>query len=196
MPHIVVFDLETRLMADELEDGWEAMRRGEGGISALAVWDSEQRRTYLYDDHCVADCAAHLESADLVVGFNSRSFDIPIVEGILGRKLRLKHHLDLLTTIWDALRRTGVKQFKGNKLGDVALRTIGRTKTGKGAAAPQLAKDGHWAKLFQYCMDDVDLTRALFEHALETGTVVDVNGRELKLELPPWLKPKEVPNGD
>jgi len=189
-----VFDIETRMMADELEGGFDALKRGEGGISAIAAWDSRAAKMALYDDHEIEACALHLESADLVIGYNSLSFDIPAIEGILGRRLKLKHHLDLLTTIWDALRLRGVKQFKGNKLNDVALRTIGRGKTGKGAHAPQLARDGRWAKLFQYCCDDTYLTLDIFKHVLENGGVIDVNGNFLPLIIPKWITQKE-PNG-
>jgi hypothetical protein len=189
--HYVVFDIETRKMADEVEGGFDGLKKGLGGISAIAVYDSLRGRTFLYDDHSLESCAAHMEKADVVVGFNSHSFDASAIEGILGRKLRLKCHLDLLTMIWDSLRKRGVHQFKGNKLHDVGLRTIGRGKTGSGAHAPQLAKDGRWAELFQYCADDTELTKDLFEHALTKGGVIDVNGNFLPLSFPSWVRLKD-----
>lgn len=197
MPHVVIFDLETRKLADELPGGWDALKRGEGGVTAVAVWDTKHNRMFLYDDHTIAACAEHLESADLVVGYNSASFDIPIIEGILGRKLRLKHTLDLLTTIWNALRARGDRKVKGNKLDEVARRTIGRGKTGSGAMAPELARQGRWAELFSYCMSDTELTRDLFEYVVKRGGVNDMFGNHLVLDLPDWLRPKDhVSNGD
>lgn len=190
MPHIVVFDLETREMADDV-GGWDALKQGAGGVSAIAVWDSNTGRIHLYDDHTIRECAEHLEAADLVVGYNSAGFDVPIIEGLLGRKLRLRHTYDILTHIWDALRLRGDRKFKGNTLDEVAKRTIGRGKTGKGANAPELAKQGRWAELFSYCMNDTDLTRELFEHVIKKGSVNDMNGMPLPLEVPAWLKPKD-----
>lgn len=189
---IGIFDIETRKMSDELEDGWDALRRGEGGISAVAVWDTKYNRMYLYDDHTIEECAAHLEEVDAVVGFNSIGFDIPVIEGVLGRRLRLKHSIDILPMIWNALRKRGERHFRGNTLDEVSRRTIGRGKTGKGASAPELAKNGQWAKLFSYCMNDTDLTRELFEYILARGGLNDMNGNHLALDIPAWLRPKDT----
>lgn len=192
--HVVVFDVETRKLASDLvcsEDcphermscGWDALKRGEGGLSVIAVWDSVDDRTYLYDMHTLEALAHHLESADVVVGFNSREFDLKPLEGLLSRKLRLKTHVDILQLIWSALTARGQRR-KGNTLDDVSKRTIGRGKTGDGAHAPELADAGRWAELFQYCMDDVDLTRELWQYILDNGGVIGPDGRFLPLTLP------------
>ena len=188
---VAIFDLETRKLADEVEGGWDAIKRGEGGITAVAVWDTKHKRMALYDEHTIEACAMHLEAADLVVGYNSASFDIPIIEGVLGRKLRLKHSFDILISVWEALRARGDRKVKGNKLDEVARRTIGRGKTGSGAMAPELARQGRWAELFSYCMNDTELTRDLFEHIVRTGGVNDLFGNHLTLKLPTWLMPKD-----
>ena len=199
--HIVVFDVETRKLSQNLgcpekpcvhernSCGWDALKRGEGGLSVIALWDSYDNRMYLYDMHTMEGLAHHLESADVVVGFNSQEFDVKPIEGILNRKLRLKNHVDILQLIWTALRSRGVR-LKGNTLDEVAKRTIGRGKSGDGMHAPQLADEGRWAELFQYCMDDVDLTRELIFYIINNGGVIGPDGKFLPLDLPSILKAK------
>lgn len=152
------FDLETRCLASELGDGaegWAALKRGEGGISAacvLMVYQSPSvecrraERVFIYDDYSVEALAERLEAADQVVTFNGTHFDIPIVEALLGRPLDLKDHVDL-------------KPILGGSLNKNAWKLLGRGKSGKGEDAPALLRDGHLGELFNYCLDDVYLTR-------------------------------------
>jgi DEAD/DEAH box helicase domain-containing protein len=202
-PHVVVFDVETRKLAQDLgcaetpcahdrrSCGWDALKRGEGGLSVIALWDSFDGRMYLYDMNTMEGLAHHLESADIVVGFNSMEFDVKPIEGIINRKLRLKEHVDLLQLIWTSLRQRGAR-LKGNTLDDVSKRTIGRGKSGDGLHAPQLADEGRWAELFQYCMDDVDLTRELLQYIMDNGGVIGPDGRFLPLPLPASLVPAKT----
>lgn len=183
--HYVVFDLETRKLADEV-GGWDALKRGAGGITAICVYDSKTEQMYMYDEHTLEQCAEHLERATLVVGFNSEGFDVPVIEGLLKRKLRLRERYDILRKIWAALRAQGTA-LKGNRLHDVGLRTVGRGKTGDGAHAPQLAKEGRWAELFQYCTEDVRLTHDIFKFIRRKGGVNDASGHLLNLGGPDWL---------
>jgi DEAD/DEAH box helicase domain-containing protein len=199
MPHYVVFDVETRKLAQDLgcefkpcyhsrnECGWDALKGGEGGLSAIVVWDSLEEKPYLYDDKTLEACAKHLESADYVIGFNSAEFDVKPIEGILDRRLVLKEHIDLLQLIWRELRRRN-QRVKGNTLDEVGRRTIGVGKSGDGMHAPALANEGRFAELFQYCMDDVTLTHNIFKHVARHGGVIALDGSFLPLELPSELR--------
>lgn len=184
----VVFDLETRKLANELSPnkdlGWDMLKRGLGGISALAIYDSIEDWIFTYDDHDIPEIAAHLESADVVVGYTSMTFDQPIVEGLLGRKLNLKLHLDIYAIIRTTLETLGHYPRKGEyKLGTVCERTLGRGKIEHGADAPKLANEGRWGRLFRYCADDVRLTRDLYRHIESEGGIVSVDQTFLPLDI-------------
>lgn len=181
---VVTFDIETRRLAAEI-GGWDALRAGKGGISVAAVWDSITGRIHLYDDRTAGQLAEHLESADVVQSFNGKAFDVPVIEGIVGRRLIIPIHLDLLDLIWKALSQRGERR-KGNTLNEVAARTLGESKPLSGVLAPQLADEGRWAELFDYCVGDVDLTKRLFEFTLDNGGVVGGDGEILTLDLPLW----------
>jgi len=181
--HAVVWDLETRKLAKDLPGGWTDLRAGKGGISALVIYDNISGRSHLYDEHTLELAAQHLESADVVLGFNSQEFDAPVVEGILGRRLELQTHLDLLQLVWAA--SSGKRS--GNKLDDLARATLGFGKPHDGTLAPTLADEGHWAELFDYCLLDVDLTKRLFIYAQENGNLINGNGNVVEINLPLWF---------
>lgn len=186
---LVVFDLETRLLAKHLSEdedyGWVLLKAGEGGISACCVYDFTENWLYIYDEHSIRELAAHLEKADAVVGFRSESFDIPVVEGVLGRRLRLRESLDLYALIARANASLGLIGQKGdNTLDAICRRNIGRGKTGSGAHAPDLYSERRFGELFNYCGIDVRLTRDLLLHIAEHGRIRNFTGSNLSLTLP------------
>ena len=193
MPNICFFDLETRKHAEDLEPtdaalGWDRLRRGEGGVSALCIWDSEDRWLYHYDDLTIHAAAQHLESADVVVGYSSAQFDVPVVAGLLGRQLALRYHYDIYVELANALGKQGFVGTKGDCTMDrIAKRTLGRGKINHGSHAKELAARGRFAELFRYCADDVRLTRDLFHYICENGGVIGPRGF-ISLEVPEWLQ--------
>lgn len=191
--HIVVFDLETRRSKDEV-GGWQQLRQGKGGISALIAHDSFTNEYALYDDHTLEDFAQLVEQSSVVaVGFNSKDFDIPCIQGCLGRTLRLRHHVDLFDLVKDALDREGRHRERGWKLDDCSRRSMGISKSGDGAFAPDLAKAGRFAELFTYCRNDVDMTRQLLDYVRRHGGVMDHGGHLLELDVPGWLRLPPAP---
>lgn len=185
--HIVVFDLETRKSADEV-GGWDNLRAGKGGCSILVAHDSATNDYHFFDDHTLNDFASMVEAPDVIlVGYNSKWFDLLVVQGILGRRLQIKHHIDIFDSIKDALDREGRTRERGWKLGDTALRSMGMCKSGEGAFAPELARAHRYAELITYCKNDVLLTRQLLDYIRRHGGVADRDGALLELDVPEWL---------
>ena len=189
---ICVFDLETRLLSTDLspdkEKGWAEIRRGKGGISALVIYDSLEGWVFNYDDCDILEIASHLESADTVIGFNSKFFDIPVVEGVLGRMLKIAEHIDLSDLIQKSLMGLNIPRRKGeNTLDAVCKRTLGRGKIDHGSNIKTLIADGKWGNIFRYCADDVRLTKDLYRHVRDEGGVISVNETLLPIALPPHL---------
>lgn len=194
MCRILVFDLETRKEAKDLdptneENGWTLLREGKGGISALAVWSSNDERIHLFDDHSLLAAARYLETANVVVGFYSTHFDIPVIEGILGRKLALKYHYDVYVELAEESARRGIIPRKGDlKLDSVGRRCLGRGKSGDGSAVTRLIKEGKFGDLFEYCMQDVYLTRDIFEFMCINRGVQHLNNSFLPIDIPDWIR--------
>lgn len=190
---ILFFDLETRLHASDLhpfdrDAGWAALRSGKGGISAIAIYDTKMGWPYLYDDHSIEAAVMHLESADAVVGFASKSFDVPVIEGIIGRKLAIPFHYDILEEMTSTYAAWGGKRSKGDfTLDNVCKRTLGRGKIEHGSHAKALATEGRWGQLFNYCLDDVHLTYDLFNYIRDNNGFVRPDRGFLPMTLPPWI---------
>lgn len=188
-PRIVFFDIETRkwaatLRPDDVEAGWDELRNGKGGISALAIYDTRDSYLYLYDDTTAETAGRHLEAADLVVGFCSDTFDVPCLEGTIHRRLRLRQHYDIYTEIVRANAKKGISGRRGDfKLDRLSNQNLGRGKIEHGSNAPELARKGHWAKLFNYCADDVHLTRDLFAHICKNGGLINLGGNFTSLDI-------------
>lgn len=194
MAKVLVFDLETRLGPKDLqpndeEAGWEALRRGEGGISAICVYDVDQKWLYIYDDQSIEKAVRHMESADVLVGYCTESFDIPCLEGALGRKMRIKQHYDIYTEIKVANAKKGIIGRKGDfTLGSVCQRCFGRGKTDHGGNVVELLRAGKVADVFNYCSQDVKLTYDLMMYVCEHGGIQSINNSFLAVPVADWLK--------
>ena len=182
---VVYFDLEIRNSIESC-GGWEGAI-SQGGVSALCLWDSIDENAVFYDDHCLDTAALHLEDADVVVSFNGKAFDVPLIERHLRRTLHLKEHIDVFELAKKGLERYG-KPWKGNGLDALSSKTVHRGKNGVGSHAPQLVAEGHWAELFTYCLRDVVLTRDLLTFARRNGYIFDKDGQVLPLDVPSWLQ--------
>ena len=190
MKRIVFFDIESRKWAKDLrpEDeqaGWDELRAGKGGASAIVLYDTRDHWLYLYDDHEAETCARHLEAADLVVGYCSEKFDIPCLEGLVSRRLRIKSSYDIYVELVRAYARIGKHGTKGDfTLDAMSKRNLGRGKIDHGSNAKELAQRGRWGKLFNYCADDVHLTYDLFRKLTEDGGLIGLRGQFISLPVP------------
>lgn len=190
---ILFFDVETRKWASDLhpdhETGWDMLRRGDGGASAICIYDTNDSWAYTYDDKSASHAARHLESADVLVGFRSISFDVPVVEGIVGRKLRIKQQYDIYVEMTRANAHRGIVGRKGDfTLDAVAKRNLGRGKIDHGSHAKELVQQGRWGQLMNYCLDDVHLTHDLFAKICRDGGLNNLNGGFVNLPaIPEWI---------
>ena len=183
-PRTLYFDLEISKSLEECGGSWDRVRQ-EGGVSILCIWDETEARPYFFDSHTLDEAAEKLCSADVVVSFNGRWFDVPLLENHFARTLAIKEHLDLFVLVKAALARDN-KSWKGHGLDALATNTLGRGKTGHGSHAPALARDGKWGQLVNYCLEDVLLTRDLGRFVAQNRFVIDRDGEKLALDVPEW----------
>ena len=188
-PRIMIFDIETRKSAEALhpdrEAGWALARQGKAGASAIAVYDTRDYSLHLYDDHTAETAARHLEQADAVVGFFSERFDVPCLEGLVGRRLVLKAHYDIYEMVARANRKKGKYGQKGDfKLDRLSKQNLGRGKIDHGSNVFDLIKRGQWGKVFNYCASDVYLTRDLFALMCRDNGLITLGGQFTSLIIP------------
>lgn len=184
--HWVVYDCETRRLGTEFGGLDKVREQGNWrdlGLTALCIWDSATDFCHVYDGFTVSEGVRQLETSDCAVSFNGTGFDILLLQDLLGRRINLNYHFDILKKI----KESGCP-WKGNKLGEVCSRTVGLDKTGIGMHAPTLAKMGKWAELFNYCLQDVYITRQLAQHIRKEGWVIGPELQKVELEVPEWFR--------
>lgn len=183
---VITFDIETY---GEFGSGAKAFDNME--LTICCIHDSE---TDLYDSFLKEDLPRLwkiLESTDVLVGYNSDHFDIPILNKYYPGDLAKIRSIDLLKEIADVLGRRV-------RLDAVAEGTLGTKKSGHGMQAMQWWKEGNIKKLREYCLKDVEITKKIFDHALQHGTLTFKElgiKKEVKLDTLKWLAaPASVPS--
>lgn len=124
-----------------------------------------------------------IEHADMLIGFNSDTFDIPLLNRYYPGDLTKVRSLDILSEVANALGRR-------IRLQALAEATLGAGKSGDGLKAQEWWREGRYEEVKKYCVEDVRLTRALFDYALTNGVLKYKDLREIrdiKLDTTHWL---------
>lgn len=181
---IVCFDIETKRLASSV-GGWPALISGAGGIACIAVTDSREVCPSVYTERTLDACIEHLESADFVFTWNGDHFDVPLLEAVAGRKLRLRAHIDL----WRRFEKaSGGFERRGSRLGVVASMTIGRDKTASGEDVEDMIQRGRGADVASYCINDTDVLHSLVNFVRRHGYLVGPSGEPTPISLPERLR--------
>ncbi len=152
--NIVIFDLETKRLLNEVGGRQHVRKLGLSGAVTYSSADGEFHR-YLEKD--VQDLVAELRNADLVVGFNVLRFDYEVLQAYTAFPLRSIPTLDMLEEIY---RRLGFRVG----LDALAQATLGTQKSADGLMAVRWYRQGELEKLLDYCQQDVEVTRQLYEY--------------------------------
>ena len=150
----LVFDLETQHLADEV-GGWDHIAKMKLACAVTLNLESGAFTQYLEAD--VEKLLADLRAASLVVGFNVQRFDYEVLRPYAGGKSLQLPTVDLLADLYRAL---GFRL----SLDSVAAATLGHTKSADGMLAVQWFREGQIEKLIDYCKQDVQVTRDLYEY--------------------------------
>lgn len=149
----LVFDLETQHLAEEV-GGWDHISKMKMACAVTLALDTGAFRRYLEPE--VDELLADLRAASLIVGFNVQRFDYEVLRPYAGRPLKLPT-VDLLADIY---RTLGFRL----SLDSVAGATLGQTKSADGMLAVKWFREGQIEKLLDYCQQDVQVTRDLYEY--------------------------------
>lgn len=174
----VVFDLETQNTFSDVgsNDPKDLL------ISVGSAYDSE---TDTYTTVSIDELYLLwpvLERADVLVGYNSNHFDIPLLNKYYPGDLTQMKSIDILASIRESLG-------KRLRLDSIAQATIGAKKSGNGLMAIKWWREGDIASIKKYCKQDVKVTKEIFEYALANGKVFYKDGRvkrEIPLDISSW----------
>ncbi len=149
----LVFDLETQRLADEV-GGWKHIAHM--GLACAVTLDLGTGEVARYLEMDATRLADDLLAASLVVGFNVRRFDLAVLQPYTERPLAGVPVLDILEQIERAL---GFRVA----LNALGRGTLGRGKSAEGTQAVQWYREGRLEELFEYCLQDVLVTRDLYD---------------------------------
>lgn len=159
-------------------------------LAVVAIHDSETDEFSSYTKEELPKLWPILERADVLIGFNSDYFDIPILNRYYPGDLTTIRSIDLLQEVQKALGRRV-------RLQSLAEATLNRGKSGDGLKSIEWWQQGLVDKVKEYCIEDVRITRELFDYALEHKKLKykDLReNRDLKIDTSAWLKVSEGPS--
>lgn len=179
----IVFDIETRNIFSDVGSSDPAAL----DISIVGIHDSETDSYLTFTQEELKDLWPILERADMLIGYYSEHFDLPLLNKYYPGDLSKIKHLDILKEIRKNYGR-------GMKLDQLAEGTLGKKKSGHGLEAVKWWREGEIQKIRDYCLDDVKITKEIYDFAVANNKLMFKEGREIKevpLNTDDWDKPSD-----
>ena len=174
----ITFDIES--ISDSVVRGHIDVNEQKLTVGAIPDSDTGEYSSYFKEE--LPKLWAILERADMLIGFNSDVFDIPLLNRYYPGSLSHIRSLDLLAEVQKVLGRRV-------RLQSLAEATLGKGKKGDGLKAGEWWKEGKRDKVAEYCIEDVRLTRELYDYALAHGVLKykDLRDiRDIKMDTSLW----------
>ncbi len=182
---MIFLDIETsNILPDHGSWDMKAMKISYAGVIddkdvSYDIWETDMEKL-----------RGLLNNTDLIVGYNIFSFDMPIIVNYLGEDILKLPQLDLMVAAHKAI---GFRP----KLDALTSATFGEGKIGSGGDAVKYFHAGELDKLKKYCLEDVRLTKKLYEYGKENGYIkyYDRSGfiKEAKID---WNDGMKIPVQD
>ena len=156
----LVFDIETSNFFTDPGVGWDNFPALK--ISVVGVYSYAEDKYYCYEEHEMQKLAELFMRAQTIVGFSMNRYDVPVLN-LYFQKLRTaapnlwaKERIDLLEEIETAMKQR-------ISLSKLAEANLGVKKEHHGSEAITLFHEGKIEELKAYCLNDVKLTKELYD---------------------------------
>lgn len=159
MAKLVVFDVETQNTFRDVNNDTRKLK-----VSVASAYDYQKGRVFSFFENELSQLFQLFEQASLLIGFNSQSFDLVVLNQYYVGDLFKFPHFDILDD---------VKAQSGHRypLDDLVKATLNKGKTGHGLQAINFFREGRLKELKQYCEDDVMLTKELLDYGVQNHHV-------------------------
>ena len=181
----IVFDLETQKSFDEVggRDRNHLLK-----VSVIGLYSYSQDKYYCFTEDQIYKAAEMFAGADQIIGFNIKNFDYPVLQPYLNYKIAALATLDILEE---------VEKLIGHrvKLDNLAQMNLGAGKSGDGLQALKFFKLGQIEELKKYCLDDVRITKELYDYVGKYGKLLYKDyfeTKEIKISFPEPIAKKPV----
>jgi DEAD/DEAH box helicase domain-containing protein len=174
----LVFDIETSNIFQEVGSNNPA----DLTISVVGIYEYESDKYSAFLVEEFSKLWAIIENTDQFITFNGDHFDIPLLNKYYPGDLFKIKSLDILKEMQKSAGRR-------MKLDQIAEGTLGINKSGGGLDAVRWWRDGEVEKVKKYCLDDVRITKDVYEYALKNNKLIFKEGgnlNEVKLDTSNW----------
>lgn len=176
----LVFDIETaNAFPGFMRSGFDQLE-----LALVGVYDSETDSYSSYVKEELPKLWPLIERTELLIGYNSDSFDIPLLNRYYPGDLTSVPSLDLLSEVYKVLGRR-------IRLQSLAEATLNKSKKGDGLQSVKWWQEGKIEKVREYCIEDVRITKELYDYALAHGILKykDLReNRDMKIDTSRWGK--------
>jgi len=158
----IVLDIETK---NSFADVGGKQNLHQLKISLIGVYSYNRDEYLAFEEKELHLFEKFLKDVGVVVGFSIYNFDLPIIENHFD--YRFDNHI-----IFDILKE--IENKRGHKIGlnELAQANIGAGKNGNGLEAIELYKEGRIEELKKYCLNDVKITKDLYELILKQDYLI------------------------
>lgn len=184
----VVFDIETKNIFQDV-----GSRNPEDlDISVVGLYDYDSNEYLSFTQEEFGKMWPYFQNAELLITFNGIYFDVPLLNKYykkagLGDLNQTKH-----TDIFKEVKQTSGRWLKLDK---IASGTFGVNKSGDGFEAVKWWREGKVDMIRKYCIDDVKITKDVFDFAVKNKKLMYKEGpfvKEIKLDVKHWIPEDEV----
>lgn len=161
MHHDVVLDIETQNTFDEV--GGYFTDKLKVSLVGCYFYETDTYESFLEED--LPRLFARLEKSGRIIGYNTIGFDMPVLNNYYAGDLLTLPQLDILQRIE---RELGYRI----KLDAVAKATLGTQKSAHGLQAVAWWKEGKIDEIREYCLQDVKVTKEIYEFGLKNSFVL------------------------
>jgi DEAD/DEAH box helicase domain-containing protein len=177
----VVLDLETKRSFAEVEGRKLELL----GVSVVGIYSYKDDQFKIFLEKDIALLLPYLQRAELVVGFNIKGFDFPVLQPYFDFNLTQLKMLDIFEEVQKNL---GFRL----SLNNIAQATLEIGKIGTGLDALKYFRFGQMDKLAEYCQHDVFITRELYEYGKRHGHLLYFRGHRLETIPVNWAECRSI----
>jgi DEAD/DEAH box helicase domain-containing protein len=156
----IVLDIETQNSFDDVGKYDPSLLK----VSLVGLYDYATDKYMSFLEPELPQMWKLLEGADRIIGFNLFGFDYQVLNTYYAGDLSTFPTLDIMKDIEKVI---GFRV----KLDAVAHGSLGTGKSGNGLQAIEFFRRGEIDKLRDYCLQDVKVTKEVYEYGLRNGHV-------------------------
>jgi DEAD/DEAH box helicase domain-containing protein len=165
--NFVVLDVETQKGFGEVDRKKLHLLK----VSVACIYDSATDQYLAFEERELSKMEEYLKKADLIIGFNIRDFDFEVIQPYMLTDLKALPLLDILVEF---------EKVRGHRISlqSVAQATLNSSKSGSGLDAIEHFKEGRMEELKKYCIDDVRITKEIFDYGVKHGKIKFISNRD------------------